>query len=81
MHFMVHLPDGRTQLIQSDFIGDYNVSNILAAFSAAVIGLGIDPAAAARGIAALQAVPGRMERIDLGQDFSAIVDFAHTPNA
>jgi UDP-N-acetylmuramoyl-L-alanyl-D-glutamate--2,6-diaminopimelate ligase len=29
----------------------------------------------------MQGVPGRMERIDLGQDFTAIVDFAHTPNA
>ncbi|MFO3797145.1 MAG: glutamate ligase domain-containing protein, partial [Anaerolineales bacterium] len=43
--------------------------------------LGIVPEIAARGIAALQSVPGRMERIDLGQDFIAIVDFAHTPNA
>jgi UDP-N-acetylmuramoyl-L-alanyl-D-glutamate--2,6-diaminopimelate ligase len=29
----------------------------------------------------VNAVPGRMERIDLGQDFMALVDFAHTPNA
>ena len=34
-----------------------------------------------RGLAALAGIPGRMERIDLGQDFLAIVDFAHTPNA
>ncbi|MGC8856847.1 MAG: glutamate ligase domain-containing protein, partial [Anaerolineae bacterium] len=44
-------------------------------------GLGIDPEVAAQGIASLEGVPGRMERIDLGQDFTAIVDFAHTPNA
>ncbi len=44
-------------------------------------GLGIDPAVAAQGIAALPGIPGRMEQIDLGQDFTAIVDFAHTPNA
>lgn len=62
-------------------IGDYNVSNCLAALTATVIGLGIKPKVAAKGIAALRSVPGRMERIDMGQDFIAIVDFAHTPNA
>jgi UDP-N-acetylmuramoyl-L-alanyl-D-glutamate--2,6-diaminopimelate ligase len=43
--------------------------------------LGIAPEVAAQGIASLEGIPGRMERIDLGQDFTAIVDFAHTPNA
>jgi UDP-N-acetylmuramoyl-L-alanyl-D-glutamate--2,6-diaminopimelate ligase len=61
--------------------GLFNVSNSLAAFCAAVKGLGIDPQIAARAIAVLPGVPGRMEIIDLGQDFIAIVDFAHTPNA
>ncbi len=61
--------------------GRYNVSNSLAALTAAVYGLGINPQTAARGLLALPGVPGRMERIDLGQDFTAIVDFAHTPNA
>jgi UDP-N-acetylmuramoyl-L-alanyl-D-glutamate--2,6-diaminopimelate ligase len=62
-------------------IGVYNVSNCLAAFSAVVGGLGLAPSAAVQGMAALKMIPGRMERIDLGQDFTAIVDFAHTPNA
>jgi UDP-N-acetylmuramoyl-L-alanyl-D-glutamate--2,6-diaminopimelate ligase len=61
--------------------GNYNVSNALAAIGATVLGLGVSPAAAQAGIAALQEVPGRMERIEMGQDFTAIVDFAHTPNA
>jgi UDP-N-acetylmuramoyl-L-alanyl-D-glutamate--2,6-diaminopimelate ligase len=67
--------------VTSPLVGEFNVSNCLAALAAAVNGLGIEPDVAARGIAALGGVPGRMERIDLGQDFSAIVDFAHTPNA
>ncbi|HWQ05457.1 MAG TPA: UDP-N-acetylmuramoyl-L-alanyl-D-glutamate--2,6-diaminopimelate ligase [Longilinea sp.] len=62
-------------------IGNFNVSNCLAALSAVIFGLGVDPATAARGIASLPGLPGRMEAIDMGQDFSAIVDFAHTPNA
>ena len=67
--------------ISANLLGEYNVSNCLAALTATVLGLGIDPQIAARGIAALEGVPGRMERIDLGQDFTAVVDFAHTPNA
>jgi UDP-N-acetylmuramoyl-L-alanyl-D-glutamate--2,6-diaminopimelate ligase len=62
-------------------VGMFNVSNCLAALAAAVYGLRIAPVMAVRGIAAMPGVPGRMERIDLGQPFSAIVDFAHTPNA
>ncbi len=67
--------------VKTNLVGSYNISNILAAFSAAVFGLGIAPEVAARGIAALAGIPGRMERIDMGQDFTVIVDFAHTPNA
>jgi UDP-N-acetylmuramoyl-L-alanyl-D-glutamate--2,6-diaminopimelate ligase len=64
-----------------NLLGHYNVSNCLAALSATVIGLGIEPEIAAKGIASLPGIPGRMEVIDMGQDFTAIVDFAHTPNA
>lgn len=65
----------------SKLVGAYNVSNCLAALTTTVYGLGIDPQVAAQGIASLEGIPGRMERIDLGQNFTAIVDFAHTPNA
>ncbi|NMC55068.1 MAG: UDP-N-acetylmuramoyl-L-alanyl-D-glutamate--2,6-diaminopimelate ligase [Chloroflexi bacterium] len=65
----------------SPLVGDYNVSNIMAAAAAAIYGLGIDPPVAARGVAAVHGIPGRMERINLGQSFAALVDFAHTPNA
>lgn len=67
--------------ISSNLTGVYNVSNCLAALTATVYGLGIDPQIAAQGIALLEGIPGRMERIDMGQNFTAIVDFAHTPNA
>ncbi|MCC6501201.1 MAG: UDP-N-acetylmuramoyl-L-alanyl-D-glutamate--2,6-diaminopimelate ligase [Anaerolineales bacterium] len=68
-------------LVRSQLVGGYNVSNCLAALTATVYGLGIRPEIAAQGIAALEGIPGRMERIDLGQNFTVIVDFAHTPNA
>lgn len=67
--------------IKSSLVGAYNVSNCLAALTATIYGLGIKPEVAARGIANLPGVPGRMERIEMGQNFTAIVDFAHTPNA
>ncbi len=66
---------------RTNLVGSYNISNALAAFSAAVYGLGINPEIAAKGISALEGIPGRMERIDMGQKFTVIVDFAHTPNA
>ncbi len=67
--------------ISSNLVGKYNISNCLAALAVTVIGLGIKPEIAAKGILTLRSVPGRMERIDLGQSFIAVVDFAHTPNA
>ena len=67
--------------VSSKLVGAYNVSNCLAALTATVFGLKIKPEIAAQGIASLEGIPGRMERIDLGQNFTAIVDFAHTPNA
>jgi UDP-N-acetylmuramoyl-L-alanyl-D-glutamate--2,6-diaminopimelate ligase len=80
IHFIAASDDFRVD-VTSALVGAYNVSNCLAALTAAVYGLGIDPEVAARGVASLDGIPGRMERIDLGQPFTAIVDFAHTPNA
>ncbi len=72
---------GFRQAVTSRLPGLFNVSNCLAAMTATVYGLGIDPGTAAAGIASLPAVPGRMERVEMGQEFLCIVDFAHTPNA
>ena len=66
---------------ETRLVGAYNVSNCLAAIAATTCGLGIDWEVAQNGIRNLPGVPGRMELINLGQDFTAIVDFAHTPNA
>ncbi len=77
--FLLTSPWGEVT-IRSPLIGLYNVSNILAA-AAATLPLGVSVEAVARGVEAVRGVPGRMERIDEGQPFTAIVDFAHTPNA
>lgn len=67
--------------LHSNLLGGYNVSNCLAAAAACVSGLEVGWDAVQEGISGLTGIPGRMERIDLGQDFTAVVDFAHTPNA
>ena len=77
--FTASTPDLKLPL-QSPLIGRYNVHNILAAVSVA-ISQDIAPDAIRRGVARMSGVEGRMERIDAGQPFSVIVDFAHTPNA
>ena len=80
LHFIVNGP-GFSFPLQSHLVGKFNVSNCLAAVGATLSGLQLPAEAAKAGIEAMRGVPGRMERIDLGQDFFAIVDFAHTPNA
>ncbi len=66
--------------IRTHLVGKHNVCNVLAAAGAA-LALGLPVDAIQRGCANLPGVPGRMERIDAGQPFTLIVDFAHTPNA
>ncbi|MCB0166288.1 MAG: UDP-N-acetylmuramoyl-L-alanyl-D-glutamate--2,6-diaminopimelate ligase [Anaerolineae bacterium] len=78
--FTICHPKGSFE-VETSLIGDYNISNCLAATTAAIEVLGVSTAAARQGIAALPGIPGRMERINEGQPFTAIVDFAHTPNS
>ncbi len=60
--------------------GSFNVSNALAAL-ACLVTAGVPVEDAVRGVAGLAGVPGRMERVDAGQPFTAMVDYAHTPEA
>jgi UDP-N-acetylmuramoyl-L-alanyl-D-glutamate--2,6-diaminopimelate ligase len=66
--------------VESPLLGKINVYNILAACGAG-LSYGIEPETVARGIANLQAVPGRFERVDEGQPFVVAVDYAHTDDA
>jgi UDP-N-acetylmuramoyl-L-alanyl-D-glutamate--2,6-diaminopimelate ligase len=75
--FTAHTPVGQAR-VDLPLPGRFNVYNALAALSAGIaLGLPLDGLAAA--LAAMPGVDGRMERIERGQDFVAIVDFAHTP--
>ncbi|WP_175408408.1 UDP-N-acetylmuramoyl-L-alanyl-D-glutamate--2,6-diaminopimelate ligase [Streptomyces sp. TRM64462] len=60
--------------------GTFNVANTLAAVVTLAVA-GIDPQTAADGIAAVPGVPGRLERVDAGQPYLAVVDYAHKTDA
>jgi UDP-N-acetylmuramoyl-L-alanyl-D-glutamate--2,6-diaminopimelate ligase len=60
--------------------GRFNAFNALAAIGVGEL-LDLDPEQMRRGLASVQNVAGRMERIDEGQPFDVFVDFAHTPGA
>lgn len=69
-----------TYHIHSSMPGNLYVYNTLAALSVGMA-IGLDKDQIERGIAALKDVDGRMQRIDAGQDFMVIVDYAYTPDA
>lgn len=77
--FRAVLPDMEIE-IETQLVGRFNVSNCLAAIATAY-SQGIAPGAIARGLASVAGVTGRMERIDEGQAFTVIVDYAHTPDS
>lgn len=79
--FLAHFgPNKPPLLIESALVGDFNVANMLAALATAHA-LALDYAAMQRGLASVPQLSGRMERINAGQSFLVVVDFAHTPNA
>ncbi|MER7768901.1 UDP-N-acetylmuramoyl-L-alanyl-D-glutamate--2,6-diaminopimelate ligase [Kitasatospora sp. NPDC096140] len=78
--FRVLGPDGAEADAAVPLPGPFNVSNGLAAITLLVAaGLPLEQAVA--GVAAVPGVPGRLERVDAGQPFVAVVDYAHKPDA
>lgn len=77
--FTCATPEGTAE-VRSPLVGMFNVSNLLGAIGALVT-LGLTPREAAVGVSRLDGVPGRMERVEAGQPFTIIVDYAHTDDA
>ena len=78
--FVVEGPDGLRAEAACPLPGDYNVANALAALAGCAL-LGYDLPAVARAMAEGGGVPGRLELVDAGQDFTVVVDYAHKPDA
>jgi UDP-N-acetylmuramoyl-L-alanyl-D-glutamate--2,6-diaminopimelate ligase len=77
--FRARTPVGEL-VVESPLLGRFNVENLLGALGAA-LALGLPPAAVLRGLQSVTGVPGRLERVAAGQDFTVIVDYAHTDDA
>ncbi len=78
--FTVLGPEGQRIAARSPLPGPFNVANTLAAV-VALAAAGLDPQTAADGVAAVPGVPGRLERVDAGQPYLAVVDYAHKTDA
>jgi UDP-N-acetylmuramoyl-L-alanyl-D-glutamate--2,6-diaminopimelate ligase len=72
-------PSGSNRL-ELKLAGRFNVHNALAVVALGEA-LGLDPAAVRAGLESVEGVPGRMERIDAGQPFGVVIDYAHTPTS
>jgi UDP-N-acetylmuramoyl-L-alanyl-D-glutamate--2,6-diaminopimelate ligase len=66
--------------VRTFLLGRFNLDNIAAA-AACALASGLAPQAIPAGILALHSVPGRAERVDCGQPFTVLVDYAHTETA
>ncbi len=76
--FMLATPFG-TAPVRSPLVGRFNVANALAA-AATALAAGLPLESVVKGLSAPLVVPGRMERIDSGQPFPVLVDYAHSPD-
>ncbi len=80
IRFRAHL-GGKSFEFHTFLLGDYNIYNCLAAIGITHVGLSIPMELIQKGLSQVKRLTGRMEKVELGQDFQAIVDFAHTPFA
>ncbi len=71
---------GDTFVVETRLAASFNLSNAVLAVVAATVA-GADRDAAVAGVAASDGAPGRLERVDAGQSFTVLVDYAHTPDA
>ncbi|MFF9864376.1 UDP-N-acetylmuramoyl-L-alanyl-D-glutamate--2,6-diaminopimelate ligase [Streptomyces sp. NPDC013953] len=78
--FTILGPKGERVTAKAPLPGPFNVANTLAAVVTLAVA-GVDPQTAADGIAAVPGVPGRLERVDAGQPYLAVVDYAHKTDA
>ncbi|RKY89121.1 UDP-N-acetylmuramoyl-L-alanyl-D-glutamate--2,6-diaminopimelate ligase [candidate division KSB1 bacterium] len=72
-------PEGKIKL-ESKLAGNFQLYNLMAATGVAIAN-GVSLEKIVEGVKSLKSVPGRLERVDLGQNFTVFIDYAHTPDA
>ncbi len=77
--FTLVTPAGRER-VQLKLLGRFNLENALCAATCA-LAIGIDPATIAAGLSEREFVHGRAQKVDCGQSFTVLIDYAHTPDA
>lgn len=78
--FHLKMPSGKKFRVQTNLLGKHNIENLLAAASATLL-LGLSESVVIKGLNRKHAVPGRLERVEEGQNFVVVVDYAHTHDA
>jgi len=80
IRFELIFPSGRKAQVSTNLMGEHNIFNCLSA-AGALIAFGVSEGDIVKGLNLPHNVPGRLERIETGQDFVVVVDFAHTHDA
>lgn len=80
LHLEIGLDARETRSVHTPLLGEFNAWNVLAAYATARA-LDLPLAGVERALAAGVRIPGRMERVEAGQPFLVVVDYAHTPDA
>ncbi len=80
IHYKTKQKQLKTLSISTRLIGEFNLLNILAAFTVGKL-VGVDDKSLAKAFESFPGVEGRMQEVSLGQDFRVFIDFAHTPNS
>ena len=78
--YVLNSKNGEKIKIRTSLIGEYNLYNVLSAVICA-LNFGIQPEDIKKGIENIRTVPGRLEKVECGQKFTVLVDYAHTDDA
>ncbi len=80
LEFMLTFPSGHAVPVKTNLLGRHNAANCLSAAGAA-LALGLSEDEVVKGLSKPHAIPGRLERVEAGQPFVVVVDYAHTHDA
>ncbi|OVE77469.1 UDP-N-acetylmuramoyl-L-alanyl-D-glutamate--2,6-diaminopimelate ligase [bacterium F11] len=80
VQFDLRFPSGQSYPVKTNLIGRHNISNLLASAGGGVV-CGLNENQIVDGLNQSHTIPGRFERVEAGQQFVVVIDYAHTPDA